>query len=327
MTHSTSELLHQTHQFTPLDESLHTPPDMDEFWKLETIGIDPPEKTNDNSVMQHFKDTITKENNRYHIAWPWKDETVKLPENYELSIGRLKSLYGKLSKDPDLLRKYDDIIKDQLQKNIIEKVDVDTKEGERKHYIPHHAVLKPERNTTKVRIVYDASAKTKKSNLCLNDCLHKGPIILEDLCGLLMRFRTRRFGIIADIEKAFLQVAIQPEERDVTRFFWLKDINKPPTQDNIIIYRFARIPFGIISSPFLLGATIQHHLQKEKESDGADISEEDMYVENLVTGADSEDEALQIYEKGKMKFAKMSMNLREWKTNSRILNKNIPKDD
>ena len=71
----------------------------------------------------------------------------------------------------------------------------------------------------------------------LQDCLHRGPIILPDLVGLLMRFRLQWIVILADIEKAFLQIAIQDDERDVTRFLWLKDVNKPiVNDDNIEVY-------------------------------------------------------------------------------------------
>ena len=78
----------------------------------------------------------------------------------------------------------------------------------------------------------------------------------------------KRTGIIADIEKAFLMVALQPKERDVNRFLWLKDIKQPVSPNNLVTYRFTRIPFGIISSPFLLGATIKHHLTpKDNQAD------------------------------------------------------------
>ena len=77
-----------------------------------------------------------------------------------------------------------------------------------------------------------------KANLSLNDCLHRDPVILEDLCGLLMRFRMKKVGMVADIENAFLQVGLQSKERDVTRFIWLKDINYPPIPENLQTYRF-----------------------------------------------------------------------------------------
>ena len=91
-----------------------------------------------------------------------------------------------------------------------------------------------------------------------NEC-YRGPIILEDLCGLLLRFRMKKIGLVSDIEKAFLQVGLQEADRDVTRFLWLKDIQKPVCKDNLLVCRFKRLPFGIISGPFLLDATIKHH--------------------------------------------------------------------
>ena len=147
----------------------------------------------------------------------------------------------------------------------------------------------PDRKTTKVRIVYDASAKAKKGCKSLNECLYRGPVILEDLCGLLLRFRTYKVALTADIEKAFLQVGLQPADRDVTRFLWLKDPTKPLSKDNLQIYRFTRVPFGVISSPFLLGATILHHLE-QVGTPTADKIMKHMYVDNLLTGVNSSKE-------------------------------------
>ena len=333
MTHSSSKILPDLHQFTTTDDSLSTPPNIEELWKLETIGITPPDKVEDSDVMDHFNKSVYKEDNRYQVAWPWRTEEPNLPENYELCMGRLKSLYKRLEDKPSLLEKYDSIIKDQLKKGIIETISEDSTQGERKHYIPHHAVLTPEKDSTKVRIVYDASAKTKKSNLSLNECLHRGPVILEDLCGLLMRFRTKKIGIVADIEKAFLQVSLQPAERDVTRFIWLKDFKLPPIPRNLETYRFTRIPFGIISSPFLLGATIKHHsksmcLESKSNNDELKIDiSKDMYVDNLITGAQNNDEAQEMYHEIKKRFKEISMNIRDWKSNSPDFNKIIPDDD
>ena len=193
--------------------------------------------------MEHAKNTAVKVDGRYQVTWLWINEDIKPPENYELSLGRLKSSYRLLAEDSELLKRYGNIIKDQLSKSIIEEISENEEEEKNKHYIPHHAVITPDRDTTKVRIVFDASAKTKKSNLSLNECLHRGPVILEDLCGLLIRFRKKRIGTVADIKKVFLQVAVQQKDRDVSRFLWLKDITKPLTTDNIAAYRFSIVPF------------------------------------------------------------------------------------
>ena len=85
--------------------------------------------------------------------------------------------------------------------------------------------------------------KRRKTNLSLNEFLYIGPVILEDLCGLLLRYQRKRIGIIADIEKAFSQVALQPKERDVSRFLWLKDLKQPVSPSILVTYRLTRIPF------------------------------------------------------------------------------------
>ena len=136
--------------------------------------------------------------------------------------------------------------------------------------------------------------------------------IVEDSCGILMRFQTKKIGIVADIEKFFLQIGLQPKERNVTRFLWLKDINLPVTPANIITYCFTRVPFGIISSPFLLGATIKHHLGNGDRIDECN-THRDIYLDNLITGVNSKGEACRLYET--TKFKEMSMNLRKFSNN------------
>ena len=159
-----------------------------------------------------------------------------LPENFELSLGRLKSLSKRLEKNPNLLEKYNNIIQEQIAKGVIERVESSEEDNEnRKHYILHHAVITPEKSTTKIRIVYDASAKIKRNAKSLNECLYRGPVILEDLCGLLLRFRMKKIGLVSDIEKAFLQVGLHEADRDVTRSLWLKDIQKSVSKENLLV--------------------------------------------------------------------------------------------
>ncbi|XP_053392222.1 uncharacterized protein LOC128554912 [Mercenaria mercenaria] len=222
---------------------------------------------------------------------------------------------------------YGDVIDEQLKKGIIEEVDKRITRAGLIHYIPHHAVVTPTKSTTKLRIVYDASARAKQSDRSLNENLYRGPVMLHDLCGMLMRFRLHKIALVADIEKAFLQIGLQPIDRDVTRFLWIKDFNKPVTEkDNITEYRFCRVPFGVISSPFLLGATVEYHL----ESFGTQIAEKiknDIYVDNLVTGTETISEAINMYQEGKSMFDEISMNLPEWITNDEQFNAFIQNKD
>ena len=195
------------------------------------------------------------------VSWPWKEDKSVLPENRELAYGRLKSLVNKMKGTPDLADKYDAIIQNQLQLGVIEKVMNNRKETA-KHYIPHHAVINLEKTSTKVRVVYDASAKINKGQKSLNECLYPGPTMLRDLTVILLRFRLNKIAIVADIEKAFLQIGLLEDAKDMTRFFWLKNKDQLTIENNVQVYRFNRVPFGIISSPFLLAATLDHHLKK-----------------------------------------------------------------
>ena len=90
--------------------------------------------------------------------------------------------------------------------------------------MPHHAVVRKQAKTTKVRVVYDASCKEGKNSVSLNDCLHVGPPLTPLLFEILLRFRENRIALAADIEKAFLNVEIAKTDRDVLRFLWVDDL-------------------------------------------------------------------------------------------------------
>ena len=178
----------KTSVFTSLDDASPAKPDLEDFWNTESIGVyDNPRTTNEEMVTKNFKETIKFENGRYQVTWPWKNESLDLPVNRELALGRLRSTVSRMKSKPDLMKQYDAILQDQFDKGVIEKVNSTFADGA-KRYLPHHAVINPMKPTTKLRIVYDASAKTRKENKSLNECLYRGPVMLNDLCGLLRDF-------------------------------------------------------------------------------------------------------------------------------------------
>ncbi|XP_064477927.1 uncharacterized protein LOC135391560 [Ornithodoros turicata] len=167
--------------------------------------------------------------------------------------------------------------------------------------MPDSAVIREDRVTTKVRVVFDASSHARSCS-SLNECLDKGDCLNPDILQLLIRFRSYTTVVTADIEKAFLQVQIRPEDRDVFRYLWLE---QPPSPDafpdvshKVQTLRMTRVPFGATSSPFLLSATIQHHLASvtgEYEATAMKLKQS-FYVDDLITGADSVEEAWVLYQ-------------------------------
>lgn len=99
----------------------------------------------------------------------------------------------------------------------------------------------------------------------MNDCLHTGPALSEKIMDIILRFRAHRKALAGDIEKAFLNVSVAKEDRDVLRFLWFDDVKKEYPE--IIVLRFARVVFGVSSSPFLLNATVKHHVERYGEED------------------------------------------------------------
>ena len=199
--------------------------DIRKFWEIEDAGHKEKEvDVSDEEALRQFEQNVKFENGRYAVSWPWKTKDPELPDNFKLAIARLNVLYERLKQNVELMQAYHDIIMQQKDKEMIEEA---PKEPDGiVYYMPHHCVVTPGK-TTKVRVVYDASSKLKKDFPSLNDCLHRGPVILDDMCGLLLRFRCKRVALVSDIEKAFLQVALQKQDRDVSRFLWVRDSRNP----------------------------------------------------------------------------------------------------
>ena len=161
---------------------------------------------------------------------------------------------------------------------IIEPVMQTDTPAKRIHYLPHHAVARHDKDTTKVRIVYDASTHSKGPSL--NNCLQTGPKFNQKVLEILFRFRLYPVAWIADIEKAFLMISVSPQDCDVP-FLWVEDPFS--TNSDVVTYRFTRVVFGVSSSPYLLNSTIQHHLKQYSSSHSELVAKllESFYVDDL----------------------------------------------
>lgn len=107
---------------------------------------------------------------------------------------------------------------------------------------------------------------------------------------------------------------------------WLKDIKRKVVNDNVICYRFQRVPFGVIPSAFLLSATLNYHLENHKSDITMEVRE-NLYVDNTVVTITGTQETFNKYNEMKKIFKEASVNEREFLSNDDSFNKGIPEID
>ena len=289
--------------------------DLHKFWNIEEVG-------SSQCVVNQFENDIYHDGSRYVSKLPFKADHDPLPDNYDVSEKRVKSLKGRLIKK-GILEDYHNIFKDYEANGIIERVPETElgKENGQVHYLPHRPVVREDKDTTKIRSVFDASCKVNGPSL--NDCLYSGPNLLLKIFDVLLRFRFNRIGILADIKQAFLNVGIDDEHKDFLRFLWY---DFDASDNRLVVFRFLRAVFGVTSSPFLLNATIRHHMNRFVGSAVESVVEkilDDLYVDDLISGCDSVEEGKCFYERTKDIMSGAGFDLRKWTSNSPVLSKFI----
>lgn len=211
------------------------------------------------------------------------------------------------------LEVYEAVLNDWLKEGIIEELDFSKEEREGEHYLPHRAVIK-ENSTTKVRPVFDGSARERDSP-SINDCLEKGPSTVELIPSVINRFRLKKIGVIADIRKAFLQIGLNERDRPYLKFLWWDggDCQK------LKIFQHRRVVFGLSCSPYLLGATIEYHLLNAPEylKETAKKLIDSFYVDNCVTSVDNKDELDKFVTEAKLLLGSAKFDLRGWEYSGR----------
>ena len=168
--------------------------------------------------------------------------------------------------------------------------------------------------STKVWIVYDASAKANEKEPSINDCLETSPPIQNKLWSVLTRNRFHPVALAGDLKQAFLQVQIREEDRDVLRFHRLTDLETKEVET----LRFTRALFGLSTSPFLLGGVIDQHL-KNLESIYPDEVEEirkRLYVDDLIGGGNTIKDAAHLKEASQATFGERTFKLHKWPEDS-----------
>lgn len=253
------------------------------YWNTRSCTREKPRRLA-KSALIHFKKNVRRlQDGRYEVALPWIEGHQPVAVNREVAERRLQSSIRKLN-NLQRFEQYEKVFEKWLTLGIIEEVAGDHHDEHGVSYLPHHPVFNEKSSTTPIRPVFDASAMSNGLQ-SLNNCLEKGQNLLNDIPALLILFRMKLYAAISDIEKAFLQISVAEKDRNYLRFLWYK-------LGKIIVLRHCRVVFGISSSPFLLAATINHHLDNVKREfqETAKLLKKSIFVDNCVVSVDTEEE-------------------------------------
>ena len=300
------------------------------FWELDAIGIVDKEiepSLEENDAVRQFKEGLKFDGKRYEVSLPWRENHEELRNNYSQAVKRLESVEKQLLKNPTRAEAYKSSINQYHEKGFAEEIlqaKVPNEDAKLVKYLPHHAVFQEDKPTTKCRVVFDASAR-EEDGVSLNDCILPGPALQPNLVAVLLRFRTHKIELMADIEKMFLQIMLAEKDRDVHRYVWRDmKIDKPSK-----VYRMTRISFGVNCSPFPAIATVRNHAERfELEfPQAAKCVKDDMYVDayDCLTGADDEEEAVKLQQSMTELIYRAAFNLTKWSSNSEDVLNHIEK--
>lgn len=296
-----------------------------QFWEIDSSGVEslPVLTIEEKMAMEEAERSIKFSNGQYQVSIPWKHNKLSLPDNYKMALQRLQNLEKRLVKIPEVATAYSEIIEKYLEKGYVRKIGLCEEQPTIKWYLPHFAVVRTDRVTTKTRVVFDASAKS--GGISLNDIIYQGPKLQRELFDVLLRFRRYRVALVCDIAEMYLRIQLCPEDRSCHRFLW-RDLD---TGRRPIEYEFSRLVFGINASPFLAQFVSQHHarLFEQNYPRAAETILKSTYMDDSMDSVMSETEAIDLYKQLSELWNKAGMHAHKWLSNSEVVLQVIPSQD
>lgn len=289
-----------------------------QFWEMENEpdSVKKQLTREEELCEERFKSTTERDQNgRYVVRLPFKieDPECQYGGSREIAQRRFCHLERKLISNPVLYDEYKRVINEYVELNHMAQI---VKEEEinnpRAVYLPHHAVVRNDKKTTKVRVVFDASCQGY-NKVSLNDELLIGPKLQQDLRHILLRWRRHRICLVADIVKMYRQVRVNDKDTDFQRIVWRSNPNEP-----IKHYRLLTVTFGTAAAPYLAVKSLQQ-LAKDEQTKwplAADITLRDFYMDDLMTGCQTEDEAKDIYHQMDELMKAGGFELQKWTSNN-----------
>ena len=290
--------LTQTREFEDLDELKRISQNELKFLELLENGM---EQADDGSIT---------------LPLPFKEVAV-MPNNKVQAERRLNQLTQRFRKDPQLKEEYFHFMEEMIKNGHAELVPDSEPSKGKVWYLPHFSVHHPKKK--KIRVVFDASVQFQGK--CLNDQLLPGPDHINNLVGILLRFRTKPIGLSCDIEKMFHNFKVTESHRDFLRFLWVE-----PDLSTVKEYRMRVHLFGATSSPGVATFALRKLavLASSEKPEASEFITKDFYVDDGITSVDSTAEAIKLANDARELCADANLRLHKFVSNSREVLQALP---
>lgn len=304
---------------------------MEKFFEIERVPETYAMSKEERWCEEHYQRTHRRlVNGRFVTRLPLRtlfDTSAVLGKSRDIAVSRFLMLERRFQRDSKLKEDYSKCINEYIELNHMQLAT--TTEAECKQvssyssfYLPHHAVFKESSTSTKLRVVFDASRKSGNGK-SLNDILVTGPTIQNDLVSILVNWRFHRIAFIADVKMMYRQVLVDEQDIDFQRIVWRNDPSEPVRD-----YCMNRLTFGTSSAAFVAIRTLQETAKdgKNKYPRAFDVIMNDAYVDDVISGADSENDAIQLRSDLVQMVDSGGFALRKWASNSNTVLEQIPED-
>lgn len=283
------------------------------FWNVEEIVLKKPQSEEERECELHFVNNVARgDDGRYIVRLPFRRSDRRLGESRTAAFKRLMALERKFNTNAILKSEHTAVIAEYIRLGHMSMLETVDNDG---YYMPHHAVIKETSMTTKVRVVFDASARAN-NNVSLNDLLMVGPTIQAKLFSHLLRLRAYQYVLIADIEKMYRQVRVHEDDRRYQRVLWR-------VNEKIRTFQLNTLTFGVSSSAFLAIRVLQQLADDERlrYPKTAEILRKHIYVDDLMSGANTIAEARAIRDELITLLKQGGFAIRQWASNDeRVIN-------
>ena len=303
---------------------LATPIDLTDFWKTESMGVSVSPCTCEAAKMSQeeraelklIEESCKLQENKWIVKYPWKRDPSCLPNNYSQVLKKLESTERRLLKQPDYADKYDKQVKEMEEMNFSRKLikrEVEDWKGP-VHYVAHHAVLRPEKISTPVRIVFNSSASF--NGHALNDYWFKGPDLLNNLFGVVLRFRENSVAVCGDITKMYHMVAIHPVDQHVHRFLWrnFETDREPDTYVKTVL------TFGDRPAPTMVITAMRKtaKMKQDEKPEAAEAIIKNAYVDDICDSVANANEAKKLTTDIDEVLGAGGFQMKKWLSNAQI---------